>query len=48
MEALMQLVNEKVPKIELPWMKGQKPSFVPTRIKWIETISNHKKRKKEA
>ena len=46
-ETLFELVNKKVPKIEYPWMKDMKPSFVPTRVKWIETIPNQKKKNKD-
>lgn len=46
-ETLFELVDEKVPKIENLWIKDMKQSFVPTRVKWIETIPNEKKKNKD-
>lgn len=46
---MFQLVAEKVPKIDCPWMSDEGDlSFVPTRVKWIETLSNNKPAKKKA
>ena len=46
---MFQLVEEKVPKIQCPWVTdGGDLSFVPTRVKWIETLSNNKPTKRKA
>lgn len=38
-----------MPKIECPWAtNGGDLSFVPTRVKWIETLSNNKPAKIKA
>jgi ribonuclease P/MRP protein subunit POP3 len=39
-DTLFQLVEDKVPKIEHPWVHEGMPSFVPTRVKWVETVVN--------
>jgi hypothetical protein len=41
------MVEEKVHRMEVPWIQDGGVSFVPTRVKWIETLSNSKSAKKE-
>jgi hypothetical protein len=41
---LFQLVEEKVPKIDFPWIEDGKTSFVPTRVKWIESLASRKRK----
>ena len=43
----MRMVEEKVERMEVPWIQDGGVSFVPTRVKWIETLSNSKGAKKE-
>ena len=46
---MFQIVEEKVPKIQHPWVTdGADLSFVPTRVKWIETLSHNKPAKRKA
>jgi hypothetical protein len=40
-DTLFQLVEDKVPKIQHPWIHESMPSFVPTRVKWVETVVNN-------
>jgi hypothetical protein len=40
-------VEGKVEKIEYPWVMEGNLNFVPTRIKWIETIPNQKEKKRK-
>jgi len=40
---LFQLVEEKVPRIDCPWNKDGETDWIPTRVKWVETISTNKK-----
>jgi hypothetical protein len=39
---------EKVERMDVPWIKDGGVSFIPTRVKWIETLSNNKGVKKKA
>jgi hypothetical protein len=34
-----------VPKIDCPWIKNGEPDFIPTRVKWIETLTNKRDKK---
>jgi len=36
-----------VERMEVPWIQDGGVIFVPTRVKWIETLSNIKEAKKE-
>jgi hypothetical protein len=36
-----------VPRLECPWNKDGEIDWIPTRVKWVETISNNKKERKE-
>ena len=33
--------------MEVPWIQDGDVNFVPTRVKWIETLGNNKAAKKE-
>jgi len=44
-ETLFQLVEENVPKIEVPWIQDGGVSFVATRVKWIESLGDKPKKK---
>ena len=41
-ETLFELVEVKVERIEYPWSSEGNINFIPTRIKWIESMSNKK------
>ena len=36
------MVEEKVPKIDCPWIQDGKIKFVPTGVKWVESIVQEK------
>ena len=41
-ETLFELVEVKVERIEYPWISEGNINFIPTRIKWIKSMSNKK------
>ena len=42
------MVDDRVTRIQVPWIEDGKVNFVPTRVKWIETLSNSKRLKQSA
>lgn len=36
-----------MPKIDYPWIKNGEVSFIPTRVKWIESLANKQAKKRD-
>jgi hypothetical protein len=41
-DTLFELVEGNVPRIEHPWTREGTADFVPTRVKWVESVQDRK------